>query len=125
MPGSWLSQYSPVNGRSVPFFCVTLYCSGDRASTAAGFLLYSFATGPPWFGTRITSSGVELVPVTDLVDHGDDLVGNGLWLVEHLVVPGTRNDDVGRAQRCRQHVVRLVDLCLGVVVRLEVLRRHE
>src|ERR1700750_1892625 len=39
MPGSWLSQYSPVNGRSVPFFWVTWYCSGDRALTAAGFLL--------------------------------------------------------------------------------------
>ena len=43
MPGSWLSQYSPVNGRSVPFFWVTLYCSGDKASTAAGFLLYCYA----------------------------------------------------------------------------------
>src|ERR1700694_515326 len=62
MPGCLLSQYSPVNGRSVPLRCVTWYCSGDSAFTAAGFLLYSFPTSPPSVAPSITSSGVQIVP---------------------------------------------------------------
>src|SRR5262249_53742106 len=36
MPGSLLSRYSPVPGASVPFCCVTRYCSGESLAMASG-----------------------------------------------------------------------------------------
>ena len=109
MPGSWLSQYSPVNGRSVPFFCVTWYCSGDSASTAAGFLLYvlrhstllswqpynleaafEISSSPHRRHTSVTASR------RDLVHDRDDLVGDDLWRIEHHVVAAVRNDHILR-----------------------------
>src|SRR5438445_12460359 len=119
MPGSWLSQYSPVNGRSVPFFCVTWYCSGDSAPTAAGFLLYSFATDPPKLATRTTSRWVPLVPAPPGVTHSssptgshpvhdrDDLVGDDLWCVEHDVVAAAGNDHILRRHGLGKQAVRL------------------
>src|SRR5438270_9440702 len=47
MPGAWLFQYSLANGGSVPFFCVTAYCSPVsfflRASSSAGESAGAFA----------------------------------------------------------------------------------
>src|SRR5262249_39625016 len=39
MPGCFLSRYSPVPGVSVPFCCVTRYCSGESLEMASGSLL--------------------------------------------------------------------------------------
>src|SRR5215510_7686819 len=39
MPGCLLSRYSPVPGVSVPFCCVTRYCSGESLGMASGSLL--------------------------------------------------------------------------------------
>src|SRR5262245_35937571 len=39
MPGSLLSRYSPLPGASVPFCCVTRYCSGESLEMASGSLL--------------------------------------------------------------------------------------
>src|SRR5688572_345906 len=39
MPGSLLSRYSPVPGRSVPVCCVTRYCSGESFRTASSLLV--------------------------------------------------------------------------------------
>src|SRR5262245_18688418 len=39
MPGSLLSRYSPVPGASVPFCCVTRYCSRESFRIASSFLL--------------------------------------------------------------------------------------
>src|SRR5262245_17022910 len=39
MPGCLLSRYSPVPGVSVPFCCVTRYCSGESLEMASGSLL--------------------------------------------------------------------------------------
>src|SRR5262245_23185187 len=36
MPGCLLSRYSPVPGVSVPFCCVTRYCSGECLEMASG-----------------------------------------------------------------------------------------
>src|SRR4029079_12702623 len=40
IPGSLLLRYSPFPGNSVPFCCVTRYCSGESLAIAAGFLSY-------------------------------------------------------------------------------------
>src|SRR5262245_26583260 len=39
MPGCLLSRYSPVPAVSVPFCCVTRYCSGESLEMASGSLL--------------------------------------------------------------------------------------
>src|SRR5262245_41198607 len=39
MPGCLLPTYSPVPGVSVPFCCVTRYCSGESLEMASGSLL--------------------------------------------------------------------------------------
>src|SRR5581483_10586943 len=39
-PASLLSQNSFLKGRSVPFRCVTSYCSGDRREMASALLRY-------------------------------------------------------------------------------------
>src|SRR5215470_11445901 len=39
MPGSLLSRYSPLPGASVPFCCVTRYCSGESLEMASGSLV--------------------------------------------------------------------------------------
>src|SRR5262245_36167605 len=39
MPGSLLARYSPVPGRSVPFCCVTRYCSGESFRIASSLLV--------------------------------------------------------------------------------------
>src|SRR5450432_1724771 len=46
MPGSLLAKCSPVPGRSVPFCCVTRYCSWDSFEMASGSLLYGFIASP-------------------------------------------------------------------------------
>src|SRR4029078_4981061 len=40
MPCCLLLIYSPLPGNSVPFCCVTRYCSGESLAIAAGFLSY-------------------------------------------------------------------------------------
>src|SRR3954469_9566517 len=42
MPGSFLSRYSPVPGRSVAPSCVTRYCSGERFAIASASLVHLF-----------------------------------------------------------------------------------
>src|SRR5687768_14082259 len=39
MPGSLLSRYAPVPARSVPFCCVTRYCSGESSWIASSLLV--------------------------------------------------------------------------------------
>src|SRR3546814_4709196 len=46
MPGSLLSLYSPVKGRSVPFSWVTWYCAGVSFRTAASVFAYFIALAP-------------------------------------------------------------------------------
>ena len=41
-PGSWLFQYSPVKGRSVPLLMQTSYCDGE--SCCRSFALSNFST---------------------------------------------------------------------------------
>src|SRR2546427_8934883 len=41
-PGSWLFQYSPVKGRSVPLLMQTSYCNGE--SCCRSFVLSNFST---------------------------------------------------------------------------------
>src|SRR5438105_15145920 len=43
-PGSWLSQYSPVKGRSVPLLTPTWYCNG--VSCSRSFARSNFSTKP-------------------------------------------------------------------------------
>src|SRR3954470_16614270 len=44
VPGSSLLQYSPVNGRSVPFLRVTWYCSGVNCSRHSASVLLTLST---------------------------------------------------------------------------------
>src|SRR5262245_34697505 len=66
MPGSLLSRYSPVPGRSVPFCCVTRYCSGESFRIASSL----------WVNFRISFSsdvyGMNVEPV-ELVGQGGEL----------------------------------------------------
>src|ERR671910_597534 len=49
MPGSLLSRYSPVPGRSVPLRWVTRNCSGDSPAIASSVFLYSVILDTPSF----------------------------------------------------------------------------
>src|SRR5262245_591071 len=57
MPGCLLSRYSPVPGVSVPFCCVTRYCSGESLEMASGSLLKFFIS----FSSCRTCTAVSLL----------------------------------------------------------------
>src|SRR5262245_57738007 len=127
MPGSLLSRYSPVPGRSVPFCCVTRYCSGESFRIASSLLVnfrISFSLdvygmnvepAPPLrcsdrFGGVVPSAGPALLRQGR--EAGAELLGTFRAHVEVFGRPPERlrdglagGDEFGVARRVLQPVV--------------------